>query len=131
VGAKKKKAPGKIFEKMSLSYAIHVGMLELFRLTLPMILSLRDHLMKPNLVQDALKTVQSPQILVNIISKRVRQLGQGFRPLVAYDPKLTFMDVALKEVAEGKLTYEMIEVPSPGGSPVAPVKKGRKSSASS
>ena len=59
--------------------------------------------MKQTLVQDALKTVQSPQVLVNIISKRVRQLGQGFRPLVAFDPKLTFMDVALKEVAEGKL----------------------------
>ena len=104
-------------------------MLELFRLTLSMILPLRDTLMKPNLVQDALKTVQSPQVLVNIVSKRVRQLGQGFRPLVAYDPKLTFMDVALKEVAEGKLTYEMIEVPSAasGGLP-APVKKSRKSS---
>ncbi len=94
-----------------------------------MILPLRDTLfMKPNLVQDALKIVQSPQILVNIVSKRVRQLGQGFRPLVAYDPKLTFMDVALKEVAEGKLTFEMIEVPSAAGVAPVPVKKGRKSS---
>ena len=86
--------------------------------------------MKQTLVQDALKTVQSPQVLVNIVSKRVRQLGHGFRPLVAYDPKLTFMDVALKEVAEGKLTYEMIEVPSAGagGTTPAPAKKSRKSS---
>ena len=84
--------------------------------------------MKQTLVQDALKTVQSPQVLVNIISKRVRQLGQGFRPLVAFDPKLTFMDVALKEVAEGKLGYEMIEVPSAaGGSTTVPAKKSRKS----
>jgi DNA-directed RNA polymerase subunit omega len=84
--------------------------------------------MKQTLVQDALKTVQSPQVLVNIISKRVRQLGQGFRPLVAFDPKLTFMDVALKEVAEGKLGYEMIEVPSAAGtSTSAPAKKSRKS----
>ncbi len=87
--------------------------------------------MKQQLVQDALKAVQSPQVLVNIISKRVRQLGQGFRPLVAFDPKLTFMDVALKEVAEGKLTYEMLEVPSAAtGAPVTPPKKSRKSSAS-
>ena len=86
--------------------------------------------MKQTLVQDALKTVQSPQVLVNIISKRVRQLGQGFRPLVAFDPKLTFMDVALKEVAEGKLGYEMIEVPSAAGTPTtAPAKKSRKSAA--
>ncbi len=67
----------------------------------------------------------SPQVLVNIVSKRVRQLGQGFRPLVAFDPKLTFMDVALKEIAEGKLSYEMLEVPPASGSPVAP-KKSRK-----
>ncbi len=86
--------------------------------------------MKQTLVQDALKTVQSPQVLVNIVSKRVRQLGQGFRPLVAYDPKLTFMDVALKEVAEGKLGFEMIEVPSAAGTAPAPApKKSRKSAA--
>ncbi len=84
--------------------------------------------MKQTLVQDALKTVQSPQVLVNIISKRVRQLGQGFRPLVAFDPKLTFMDVALKEVAEGKLGYEMIDVPSAAGTSTntSPTKKSRK-----
>ena len=88
--------------------------------------------MKQTLVQDALKIVHSPQVLVNIISKRVRQLGQGFRPLVAYDPKLTFMDVALKEVAECKLGFEMIEVPSAAGTSTAPapVKKGRKAAAS-
>ncbi|HUB66161.1 MAG TPA: DNA-directed RNA polymerase subunit omega [Candidatus Methylacidiphilales bacterium] len=84
--------------------------------------------MKQSLVQDALKAVHSPQILVNIVSKRVRQLGQGFRPLVAYDPKLTFMDVALKEVAEGKLSFEMIDVPAVNGTP-AP-KKSRKSASS-
>jgi DNA-directed RNA polymerase subunit omega len=88
--------------------------------------------MKQTLVQEALKSVQSPQVLVNIVSKRVRQLGQGFRPLVAFDPKLTFMDVALKEVAEGKLGYEMIEVPSAAGGPSstpAPAKKSRKAAA--
>ena len=87
--------------------------------------------MKQTLVQDALKVVHSPQVLVNIISKRVRQLGQGFRPLVAFDPKLTFMDVALKEVAEGKLGFEMIEGPSAAGNhtPAAPVKKSRKAAA--
>jgi hypothetical protein len=53
--------------------------------------------------------------------------------LVAYDPKLTFMDVALKEVAEGKLGFEMIEVPSAAGNhptPAAPAKKSRKAAAS-
>jgi hypothetical protein len=40
------------------------------------------------------------------------------------------MDVALKEVAEGKLGFEMIEVPSAAGTSTAlPVKKGRKAAA--
>ena len=86
--------------------------------------------MKHTLVQDALKVVHSPQVLVNIISRRVRQLGQGFRPLIIVDPKLTFMDVALQEVAEGKLGFEMIEVPSAAGNHApAPAKKARKAAA--
>src|ERR1700729_3003893 len=85
-------------------------------------------IMKQALVQNALKVVHSPQVLVNIISKRVRQLGQGFRPLIAFDPKLTFMDVALKEVAEGKLGYEMMEVPSAANPLPVATKKSRKSS---
>ena len=50
--------------------------------------------MKQALVQNALKVVHSPQVLVNIISKRVRQLGQGFRPLIIVDPRSTFMAVS-------------------------------------
>jgi DNA-directed RNA polymerase subunit omega len=121
----------KIHRKISLSYATAGGRLKLFRLTEIRPVIFGDAFMKQTLVQDALKTVQSPQVLVNIISKRVRQLGQGFRPLVAFDPKLTFMDVALKEVAEGKLGYEMIEVPSAAGTALAPApaKKSRKAAA--
>lgn len=60
-------------------------------------------------VKDALKQVGSPEILVNIVSRRVRQLGQGFRPLVEVGLKWNFMDVALKEIADGKLTYEYVQ----------------------
>jgi DNA-directed RNA polymerase subunit omega len=65
--------------------------------------------MKQQLVQEALAKVENPQILINMVSKRVRQLGQGFRPLVPVSPKMTFMDVALKEIADGKLTYKYID----------------------
>ena len=125
--------PSKIPKKISLSYATTNGRLKLFRLTEIWPSTFGNNFMKQTLVQDALKTVQSPQVLVNIISKRVRQLGQGFRPLVAFDPKLTFMDVALKEVAEGKLGYEMIEVPSAAGTSTTPppAKKSRKTAAAS
>jgi DNA-directed RNA polymerase subunit omega len=64
---------------------------------------------KQELVQEALTKVENPQVLINMISKRVRQLGQGFRPLVPVNPKMTFMDVALKEVADEKLGYERLE----------------------
>lgn len=62
------------------------------------------------LVQNALKKIENPQILINMVSIRVRQLGQGFRPLIAVSPKMTFLDVALKEVGEGKLSYEALPV---------------------
>jgi DNA-directed RNA polymerase subunit omega len=64
--------------------------------------------MRNNLVMDALKNVENPQILINMVSKRVRQLGMGDRPMIEVVPKMTFMDVALKEIADGKLAYEAI-----------------------
>lgn len=71
----------------------------------------------------ALQQIPNPNILVNVISQRVRQLGQGHRALVAAEGHLSFMDIALKEVAEGKLSFEATEVPAPRGA-VSP--KGRK-----
>jgi len=46
-----------------------------------------------------------PQVLVNIISKRVRQLGR-LSSAGRVRSEADVMDVALKEVAEGKLGYE-------------------------
>ena len=43
---------------------------------------------------------KNPQILINMVSKRVRQLGQGFRPLIPVNPKMTFMDVALNPTTQ-------------------------------
>lgn len=67
------------------------------------------------LVQDALKKVGTPEILVNVVSKRVRQLGQGFRPLLEVQPRWSFMEIALREVTEGKLTFEALEPELAGG----------------
>lgn len=78
------------------------------------------------LVQDALKKVGTPETLVNIVSKRVRQLGQGFRPLLEVQPRWSFMEIALREVTEGKLTFE--EVEDPEEKPRA-AKKSKKSAA--
>ncbi|MCX6935284.1 MAG: DNA-directed RNA polymerase subunit omega [Verrucomicrobia bacterium] len=68
--------------------------------------------MRSELVHRALSKVTSPQILINVISKRVRQLGLGYRPMILVSPRMTFMDVALHEVADGKLGYEVIGAPA-------------------
>ncbi len=57
----------------------------------------------------ALQQINNPNILVNVISQRVRQLGQGHRALVVAEAHLSYLDIALKEVAEGKLSYELGE----------------------
>jgi DNA-directed RNA polymerase subunit omega len=64
--------------------------------------------MTAQFVQEAVKKVGSPDILVNMVSKRVRQLGQGFRPLLQVEPRWSFMDIALREIADGKLSYEAV-----------------------
>ena len=62
--------------------------------------------MKPHLVQSASEVIPNQQILVNMVSRRVRQLCLGHRPLVEFVPGLGHADVALSEIAAGKLVYE-------------------------
>ena len=62
--------------------------------------------MKPELVEAASKVITSPQILVNMVSRRVRQLTLGHRPLALCAPGLGTADIALTEIANGKLTFE-------------------------
>ena len=58
-------------------------------------------------MREALKVVNDPTILVNVISRRVKQLRRGNRPLVESLEKLSAEDTALREVAEGKISYEL------------------------
>ena len=75
--------------------------------------------MRSELVHRALSKVANPQILINVVSKRVRQLGLGYRPMIVVSPRMTFMDVALHEIADGKLGYEVIgnEAEAPAAKP--------------
>lgn len=61
--------------------------------------------MKSTLLHAASKVVPDDQILVNMVSQRVRQLTFGARPLIAAPPGTGGADVALMEIAQGKLTY--------------------------
>ena len=63
-------------------------------------------IMKAELVKAASEVITNQQILVNMISRRVRQLCLGHRPLVEFAPGLGHADIALTEIANGKLMFE-------------------------
>jgi DNA-directed RNA polymerase subunit omega len=53
------------------------------------------------------------EILINMVSRRVRQLSQGHRPLTQVEPRMETMDIALKEISEGKFQYEIFDPVKP------------------
>lgn len=59
--------------------------------------------MKSDLVDQAAEIVTDPQVLINIVSQRVRQLNTGRAPLVDTLPSMGAADIALTEIIEGKL----------------------------
>ena len=64
--------------------------------------------MKIELLNAASLIIPSPHILVNVVSRRVRQLSLGHRPLVAPPPGMLSADIALTEIINKKLTYESV-----------------------
>ncbi len=63
-------------------------------------------------MKQALAKVGNPNVLVNLISRRVRQLTSGggnSRPLIEQSGSLGAADIALLELIEGKMSYEMME----------------------
>jgi DNA-directed RNA polymerase subunit omega len=69
--------------------------------------------MNAALVTKALEKVLNPHVLINLVSQRVRQLNSGAgrrsRPLVADVAHLGPADIALHEIIEGKMGFEMPE----------------------
>jgi len=66
------------------------------------------------LCKKALEKVGNPNVLVNLVSRRVRQLNSGAgglsRPLVADATTLGAADIALREIIEDKIGFEMPEL---------------------
>jgi DNA-directed RNA polymerase subunit omega len=65
--------------------------------------------MTTQLLQEAAQVIPNQQLLINVVSKRVRQLGLGHRPMVETTPRMSLTDIALKEIIAGKLTYESLK----------------------
>ena len=59
--------------------------------------------MKSDLVEQAAVIVPDPQILINMVSKRVQQLNTGRAPLIDTVPSMGAADIALTEIIEGKV----------------------------
>jgi len=55
--------------------------------------------MRDDYIKDAQKIVHDPNILINVVSRRVKQLKRGSRPLVE----------SLREIIEGKIQHEITE----------------------
>lgn len=70
--------------------------------------------MRDEYLIEAQKKVEDPNILINLVSRRVKQLKYGMKPLVESLEKLEPEDIALREIIEGKIDYELYH-PSESG----------------
>lgn len=69
--------------------------------------------MNLKLLDAAKGRVPSVPVLINMVSKRVKQLNAGFRPYVKPEsPDEEKVDIALREIADGKLTAEIEFAPT-------------------
>jgi DNA-directed RNA polymerase subunit omega len=70
--------------------------------------------MNADLVKQAMEKVQNAHVLINMVSRRVRQLNSGnggaCRPLIARVENLNVADIALREIIEDKMSFEMPEI---------------------
>ncbi len=74
-------------------------------------------IMTTQLLQEAALVIPNPQLLINVVSKRVRQLSLGHRPMVETGGLRTSLtDIALREIISGKLTFEEISAAPAGES---------------
>jgi len=58
-------------------------------------------------LKEAMAKVEDPNVLINVVSRRVKQLKSGFKPLVESLERLDPEDIALREVIEGKIQFEV------------------------
>ena len=59
----------------------------------------------------AVEQIPDRMKLINVASRRARDLARGHHPTVVVNPNdtPTYLDVALREIAENKITYEDTE----------------------
>ncbi len=65
--------------------------------------------LRDDYLQAAQEVITDPMILINVISRRAKQLKSGYKPLIESLERLSAEDMALREVMEGKITYQLAE----------------------
>lgn len=65
--------------------------------------------MRDDYLRAAQKKITDPMILVNVVSRRAKQLKSGYKPLIESLERLSAEDMALREIMEGKITYQLTE----------------------
>lgn len=63
--------------------------------------------MRDEYIRTALLVIDDPNVLINVVSRRVKQLKRGNRALVESLEKLSAEDTALREISERKISYEL------------------------
>lgn len=95
------------FSAQPLFYCKHLRLTHValfFQVQLNGVLTLRDDYLK-----EAQKVITDPMILINVVSRRAKQLKNGYKPLIESLERLTAEDMALREIMEGKITYQLDE----------------------
>ncbi len=65
--------------------------------------------MREDYLKQAQRIIPDPNILINVVSRRAKQLKFGNKPLVESLERLAPEDIALREIIEGKITYKLSE----------------------
>lgn len=65
--------------------------------------------MRDDYLKEAQKVIPDAALLINVVSRRVKQLRRGSRALVESLEKLNPEDIALREIIEGKIHYDFNE----------------------
>jgi DNA-directed RNA polymerase subunit omega len=66
--------------------------------------------MNADLIKLASEKVENPHVLINLVSRRVRQLNAGARPYLSNTGNMGMADIALTEIIEEKIGFEMPEI---------------------
>ena len=65
--------------------------------------------MRDDYLQSAQLVITDPNILINVVSRRAKQLKNGYKPLIESLERLSAEDIALREIIEGKISYQLDE----------------------